>query len=525
MRIDYLLAETYVSVRGRLVTTLDKYGGDTNPVPDGVTVEVGVRGDEGNGLRSLEIGSRGADNEFSLNVTPDGRISGVTYKTTGIGGRVTEAAGRVLAFVGGLGARVGLGAATTVDRALDGAKENRNLDRKAQEDRGLTPEEKAAAAWALQNETLTDLRGKYRAALSGLATGIYEARAAAAAADTAATQLAAMARARRLERLLDDARREIATVDDLYRAWRRGTIVTREAEVVHVLAVEEIPARAAGTVPQPGGFTGNLDQVWRTLGVTVQIEPADGYTNPGHFSGPVHLPPLGTGAEEERTVRWRVPRPVRLSIWRREPASGLPILERSVPHLLLDQRCTIRGLALTGAAFGSRSATVAFDSNGVPTSIARTDESGVGAFADALAGLPAAISGGLETADKVQASVGTLLDAGAERRAAAAKRAFEQAQTDLNARGLAATAEDFARAKRLEQQVTIAAAEGALAPPSEAAVLEAELREVTARHALATARREESLEYELGALRSETARLQALVAEAAARAGTDGDGH
>lgn len=524
MRIDYLLAETYVSVRGRLVTTLDTYGGDANPVPDGVTVEVGVRGDEGNGLRSLEIGNRGADNDFSLTLTPDGRISGLTYKTTGIGGRVTEAAGRILAFVGGLGARVGLGAATAVGRALDDAVANRDLDRKAQEDRGLTPEEKAAAAWALKNQALAELRRQYRAGLDGLATGIYEARAAAAAADTAAAQLAAMARARRLERLLEDARQEIATIDDLYRAWRRGTIVTRESEVVHVLAIEEIPARAAGTVPQPGEFTGNLDQVWRTLGVTVQIEPADGYTNPGGSSAPVHLPPLGTGAEEERTVRWRVPRPVRLSIWRRDAASGLPLLERSVPHLLLDQRCTIRGLVLTGAAFGSRSASVAFDANGVPITITRTDESGVGAFADALGGLPAAISGGLEVANKVQGTVGTLLDAGAERRAAAAKRAFEQAQTDLDARGLAATAEDFARVKRLEQRVAIAAAEGTLAPPSEAAVLEAELREVTARHDLAAARREESLEYELGALRSETARLQALVAEAAARAGAGGNG-
>ena len=288
--------------------------------------------------------------------------------------------------------------------------------------------------------------------------------------------------------------------------------------------VEEIPARTAGTVPQPGTFTGNLDQVWKTLGITVQIEPADGYTNPGPFSAPVHLPPLGNGAEEERTVRWRVPRPVRLSIWRRDPASGLPILERSLPHLLLDQRCTIQGLVLTGATFGSRSAAVVFDANGVPTSITRTDESGVGAFADALAGVPGAISGGLDVANKAQATVGTLLDAGSERRAAAAKRAFEQAQADLDARGLAATAEDFARAKRLEQQVTIAAAEGTLAPPAEAAVLEAELREVTSRHALAAARREESLEYELGALRSETARLQALAAEAAARAGTGGGG-
>lgn len=489
MRVDYLLAETIVTVTGTVSVTTDDVRGPDVRSTDDVTVVMGVRGDEGNGTRWLDFGSGKADLDFSVSLTSDRRITGLSYKGTGVGGRVVKATGTLVAFVSGIAARLSF-AAPGVQESSDPVQQK----------------------WAARHADLARLQGEYAALVPSLEDKLLEARTAAANAESPTEQSLAMARARRVHRLLDDVRGELARIDDLFRAWRATTLTTRQERIVHTISVDALPRGEAGAKPQPGDLNGTARAVWEDLGVIVQVEPADARV----IGAPHHQPPEGDEQEESRLLRWRVPRPVRLTVWRRGK-NDVPVLERSHPATIVDRRCSTVGVPLTASLFGGTSAEVAFDADGVPTKVASTSTSGWAEFAEALGGVPEAVASGLDSVTKAQASVTGLLDARAERRAAAVKREYEQLQNELNLKGLNATADDVARLKRLEQRVAIAEAEGSLAGPSEVDELEAELREVKARTELSAARREEALEYELSDLRAEVARLQVQLERAEAR--------
>lgn len=483
MQIKYAMAESVVTVSGTIEFVSDQFGPDEQrrDTPSTATVMLGLRADEGGGSRTLDIDSGKSDNELTVSLTPDGRLTEVAYKATGAGGRIVAAGAKVIAFVGGIAARLAF---------LSGASPG--------------ADEEAEQAWKTANPELSGQRDEYRELTKTLPDKILKARQAAAKAETAAVMQADIARARRLEQLLADARTELDRIETLYRAWRSATITTRRLSVIHTISVDSLPHGAAGTQPDHTKLSDIARQVWDDLGVIVQVEPLYGRVN----VGPFHQPEEGSAEDESRLLRWRIPRPVRFTIWRRA-ANALPSLERSSPEYVVDKVSSTAGVALKSVFFGEETATVSFGEYGFPSKIGMTSTSGWASFMDALGGVPEALSGGLDSADKVQTSISGLVDAAAERDLASKKRELELLQTELENKGLAATAEDVARLKRLEQQVAIAGAEGKLASgAAEADRLEAEFRLVKARTDLDVARRENSLETELGSLRSEVTRLE-----------------
>ncbi|MGH9244490.1 MAG: hypothetical protein ACRD29_09265 [Acidimicrobiales bacterium] len=148
--------------------------------------------------------------------------------------------------------------------------------------------------------------------------------------------------------------------------------------------------------------------------------------------------------------------------------------------------------------------------SGAVTKIARNDKSALGAFVDAIGGVPAAVASGVESVSKISSILGTLADADAERRLGATKRQVEQRKLELEAKGLDATAEDFAELKRLEQQVLITTATRSLTPTTstELGRIQDALALETARRDLEAIMRQRALDGELAAAQAEIARLR-----------------
>jgi len=146
---------------------------------------------------------------------------------------------------------------------------------------------------------------------------------------------------------------------------------------------------------------------------------------------------------------------VRLSAWRAD-AAGDAALEKTLSIWVVDRHSRLGHLALDSSLFGEHSGQVVFGDLGAPTKIITGDKSGIGAIVDALASVPDSVTAGLDAATKAEASVSGLLDAGDERRLATLKRQLDIKTNDLNLKGLAATADDFAEQKRLEQEVAMA---------------------------------------------------------------------
>jgi hypothetical protein len=209
-----------------------------------------------------------------------------------------------------------------------------------------------------------------------------------------------------------------------------------------------LPRHADDGVPDPERLSARARAVWDQLGVIVELGPADGYGDAGR-SGPATSAPDG-----ECVVTWRVHRPARLWIWRRG-AAGVPTLHRTVQADIVDEHSREQHMVLSDRAFGEQGGALVFDESGAVTKIVRNDTSGLGAFADAVVGVPAAVSGGVEAASKITTGVTTAADATADRRLASLKREKELRELELEQRGLAATPAEVAEVKRLQEQVEL----------------------------------------------------------------------
>lgn len=484
--LTYFLAESVVTVTGSIEYTTDEFGNGEvrSNDPSNATVTLGVRGDEGGGLRSLTLDRKGASDDMAVALTEDGRLSTVTYKSTGSGGRVVAGGAKILAFVGGIAARALMMASPAP-----------------------APETAARTQWERNNAALTDQRKRYAQLVDELSTSVLTARENAAKASTPLEMQTELIRARRLEELLAVARGELERIQTIYRAWRASTITSRTVTITHTAAVNALAHSPSGGTPDPGALDGIAKTIWDDLGIIVQVEPLYGRS---HHTG--HLPPMADAPTEARFVRWRVPRPARITIWRRG-SNNRPTLERSTPEMIVDATSSTAAFELTATFFGEHSSELTFAALGQPTKLAAVSGDGAAAFADALAGLPDAVAGGLKSATEATESFGGLLDAESKRRLDAKKRELEMLQTEISLKGTQATAEDATMLKRLEQQVAIADAEGKVSTTSmDAAAAEAELRLVKAQTDLHKATRDNELELELGALRSEVARLQEQIA-------------
>lgn len=509
MDFTYLLSESVVTITGTLVHTEDDFEHvQPAPEPVDVVVALSLRGD-GSGLRTLAFGDRGADRDFTISLTTDGRLAGATYKSKGVGAVVLGASAKILAAVGGVA--VGVAGRGAMLRTLTDARSASATGESSSQDDGEhtlseTPEQRALAAWRGRpgNGDLASQWDGYVTLASRLAAMLLEVRERVAEATEATERLAAAAEARPLQALLDVAREEAERIDSCYRAWRAGTKRERRESVSFEVGASLWIPGGRTTVPDTNNLSGSAEAAFEALGVLVSVTPDE-----DHAVKPpvVHLPPERSAPEEDRILRWRLPRVVRLTVWKRTAARL--VVERSLLERIVDQDSSTSGLTLEGRVFGDDTAELTFDALGVPTKISTNVTSGVGTVAAGLGALPAELAAGLASALSLRDSFNGLRDGSDKRRLDVLNRQLEIANTELSLKGIVATQEDYGRAKRLAQQLEMATAEGSLAPPSALASMELELKLSETATKLSAARREAALAAELGDLRLEVARLTA----------------
>lgn len=497
MKVDYRLPESVVMVQGTIDRIKDSKAKSDQRDYGEATADVllTVRGDEGAGQKTLSLeGSRG-DDDFTVELTSDQRLTAVSFKSVGVGSRVIGAGATLIATIAGVVVRA---------RATKPAGQMFWEPREE-----LVPkidEEAARKEWEDGHQKEVEHQNAYAQVFQDSRAGLLAARKKIVKTTNPVEVAEAVSRAYRLETVAAAAKKEVDQVDELYRLWRERFKLRRTEKLAFTIPVDALPEHdGEAELPDVSSLTGITKDLWEQLGVLVEIGPPDGRAM--YRRAP--SPNSGDAADDDQ-VQWRVPRPVRLWVWRRAK-DDLPSLERSLETAIVDRHSATQEMPLSRSVFGEQGGALVFDTMGAVTKIVRNDKSALGAFADALGAVPAAVVSGLDSASKISTSLASLTDADAERRLAMLKRQVEERTKDLELKGLNATGEDFAELKRLEQEVLLQKAVASLAPGSgrELAQLQAELALETARKDLDAAVRQRALDGELASAQAEIARLTA----------------
>jgi hypothetical protein len=447
--VQYRLAETFVNVAGEVDWVNDAFGGNGQETQvtasSAATVTIAQRADPTpDALCTIVAKHWGSDDDFAVQFTGDGRLASISYKVEGAGGQIVTAAAKTIAVVGGIAAaiagvahgRLPLGSAMAASVAP------------------TQPEQAARSAWEAEHQTEVSLRKQYTSTLANAANRLAEVRDQAVSATDLKTAKETLALAGCLQQLFTDCQKELDTIDALYKAWRATTKSTRTESCAYDLRLSELPSAAPGKAPVVGSLTDTAKVVWQSMGVVVTVDR--GHSNVGA------TPHQRQGDDgDARHISWRIPRPVRFWVWRRG-MNGKPVLQGTFTVSIVDERSEVAGVALKSELFGSHSGELTFGDLGAPEKMAWGDKSTAAAFATALSGVPETVAGGLDTASKMQSSFTGLLDAEEERRLTALKRRVDMMNETLEMKGIAATADDFAELKRLEQRVAIAEARAKL---------------------------------------------------------------
>ena len=497
VELDYCLAETVVVIEGTIDVVTDKKL-DTSGEDWGsavTTVVLATRGDEGGGLQTVELDG-GSDTDFTVELTPDRRLTSVTYKSVGVGSRLVAAATTLIATAAGIAVRVGSGATGSTRFATATESEELTAGRR-------TAEERIQAEWRRKNRVLASHRSKYRELLATTRKKLLAAREALVEAADAQQMADAPARIHRLTAVEAAAQAEIDKVDTLYRTWRDSFVSRRKVNKSFTISMAALPKHVPNSVPNPETLSDAAMAAWKELGVIVELGLPDGYANAVKPNRPVE-------ADPRSRVYWRLPRPARIWVWQRGDDDA-PVLLRTQHALIVDDYSDTRNMQLSERVFGEEGGALLFDGSGMATKISRNAKSALGAFADAVGAVPGSIATALDSVTKADASLTALADADATRAVEGLKREVERRTQKLELDGLDATAEDFAELKRLKQQLELTTTREALAPPttSELARLQNELALERARRDLEATSRQRALDGELAATQAEVARLAA----------------
>ena len=504
MDIDYWLAEHVVVVSGSVEDVTDPFGdGSTRSVSADAVVALAVRGDEGGGAQTLRLPERG-DNEITIELTSDGRLSSVSHKSVGVGNKVIAAGASIVSTIAGLVVAGGSGAGLLT--AL--SDEERHADADAGRDAG---EAAAREEWKVKNPDLDAHQTAYRTLLDLTRSALLESRNRIVT-GTEAEATAAVLRSNRLELLARTCTAEIERVELLYQAWRERQRTRTTRHLSYTLEVSSLPLGAPESPPTLDLLDGAVKDLWDDLGVLVSVAPAHGRRS-------ARITGQAVGRADSGKVWWRIPRPVRLCTWRIDQ-HGAPRLDRVEEVSIVDKYSSVAGRELEGRLFGQADAGIIFDSMGSPTKFSSSDISAAGALAEALGSVGAKALDGIETASKMTTGLTSLADADAKRQLESLTREYDLASKRLEVKGLDATADDFARLKQLEQQVAMAKATGALSGPSEVMQLQDQLALETARKDLDAMIRARALDTELAAANAEITRLTTALNLEKARNGT-----
>jgi hypothetical protein len=479
--IWYGFASSAVRVRAKVVTTTDEYADpQTSVAVEDVEVELINRAVAL--TECIRVGGRRGNTDFKVNLTPDGRLESIDYKATGIGSAVVTAGAKLLALVASI-ARAVVGAAAAGDAGTRQAKKPsaREQWKTDRADQALQLEKNQALA-AEASLKLLDVRRQI-VREDGL---------------TKVKNL--LVREQALVTMWNAAVAEIARLEDLYRLWAESKRASSTATVEYLLDLEDVPRRVGDQDPDLTKLSGKAGDLWESVGVLIQV--ADG------AGAPISSTSNDADPEPTSNVRWRISRSVELLVWKRADDGAATLVNRS-PARIVDGRSELRQMELKSSIFGEHGGTWTFNADGSPAAISLQSESGVGAFANALSGVPAALVESAEQGKKLVDAWHGIADAGAEREKAAAERELAAAKARLELVGLHATREDFAALQRAEQGVKLRTANRALSFESEALEsLKRQLELANTEVSLQSQRRTALIEMDLAELKSELARVE-----------------
>jgi hypothetical protein len=390
-------------------------------------VTVVTRADLAQDAFTLLVDRGSGDAETAFELTDDGRLASASATLTGVGSKV-------------LGAAVAaLGTAAAVTKLFAGDLATASLKFDGTAPTTMTLDE----AYAHDFPEEAKLREAYRKTLATLLErGLTLLPAADGHDGIAGLRLATAT-----------ARDELNRLDAPYLAWRERQTVSTSTALEFVLDIAQLPAES-DLAHDSGTAWGT---VYDALGVMVTIEP-DGDL-PDTFSG--GSADWAAAHRRDDGAWFRRPRRVRMTLWR--DVDGTPAKVRTTTADVVDAQCRHESIALPGPHWWGKHATsVTFGAAGTPTKVSGSDESVVGDVADAVAGLPKAVTDSL-TQGKA------LLDAEA---------ALKQKATDPAAAEIA----------RLQQEVTLAQLRVQEKTAAKVIQLEVDLKEAELRKAEREAR-------------------------------------
>lgn len=501
--ITYAMTETVVNVSARRTTVADPYvgQGEVTVAIEDLAVEV-TSGADDNDRVTVEVLS--GDREITAKLSPDGRLQGLEYNSVGVGSKVVTGVAKLVSFVGSLmlaGSRAGIPSGG--GRVAPG-----NADEDWQAEHGVDEalRVKYVEIHAAATEKLAEVRGQIVGATDAAALRPLQLQAAAA------------------EKVVAQAAAEVARIVELKAAWREKKRTRTASDIATVVRFPSIPRRTAPGFDAPTLPSKESDAVvdvaarefWDDFGL--YLEESLPTERRRRRTDPSRSPDFASSVTGSRVI-WRVPRQTVLWIWKRG-ADGKPVLDSRRNMVVVDDQCEERWLQLSTSLFGEHGGTLEFDDHGQPTTLRHKQDSAVGAFFDALAGVPDAVAGGIAKAKESADALSELSQLQAERNRDMAERELDTAKKKLELSGVNATWEDYAALQEAEQAVKLQTARSALAPkaPDSLAQLKLKLETMQTKNAIAAERRAADVDIALAELRGEIARLEAELKQSVARA-------
>ncbi len=385
--------------------------------------------------------SFGADKEFELELTADGRLTSSSGTSAGAGSAMIEAGIRIGTFVG---AQLVAALASPAPTASLRVSEDRQR-------KGTSFEE------TLKSEQL-DLhtrREAYRSAIVALQSKIaaYGTRVA-----TDPTASGALLEGTVLRTTLDRVRTEAAAVEAEVDAWRRSRFPTSSKDYAFQLGTDELPKLTVAKETAPftlGDLAPPLREAAERLGVVVARvdEPAE--------PAEVELPE----ESEDDGIRYRVPCRTSLAVYERPLGETTEFKLRSVtPAWVLDRKSQLGFLNFDSWLFSKNTSKLEFGDTGAPSKVTVDRESAARQLSTALAAAPGQIKESVDQASAVTEGIAKLRAGGAERRLADLERRKKLVDAEIAEKGALATRAQREELERLNLQIEVADAQSKLAP-------------------------------------------------------------
>jgi hypothetical protein len=401
LSVNYRLARTVVKIDGTVSTGTAVDGGPETTWAAQVTI--GCEADpaaEAQRTVSLD-GHLDDQRKFELQLAADGRLSGGTESSSGVG----------VALAG-----VAVTAATVAAKAFSALAEIASVA-PADEDssgRPATIEEQFAS----RNGDFAARRAKLRATLAALDDLlIKEIDAVSRSQDPESLDADRQARLTSIEAALTATRTELTAMDTKFQSWKAANFPTTTETVSYLVGTADLPQRPSAAATQT--FTepelaAQSESVEQLRLVVVLVEDSDRRTSDPRSQ-------LDDVRDEE--LVYRVPRPVEIAIYQKpEPVEGdqddpdlknLPpaggahesyVLSQVMPAWIIDRWSDVGIVPLTHSLFSSRETTVAFGDAGTLTQISNNDTPPLSGILSAIGAAGGQVTGALDDVSKVTAA-------------------------------------------------------------------------------------------------------------------------